>query len=165
MAKLFIFMPFNKAQLQQQQDLPPQAMDFYNTFQTVTNKRIGDNIGAEISSVEVVYADSAFTVTDKDYIIVFAHGGKDSNDLSSNIPQVFVSEKVVMDRLSQKKAYNAQKILFMCCYSALNDHIAQAWKKNYRGQTVYGGDSAISNLFSATRTQIKTCCLALFEVK
>ncbi len=81
--------------------------------------------------MEVVYANSAFTVTNKEYIIVFAHGGEDSNDLSSNIPQVFVSEKVVMNRLSQKKAYNAQKILFMYCYSALNDHIAQFfWKKS-----------------------------------
>lgn len=37
----------------------------------------------------------------------------------------------------------------MCCYSALNDHIAQAWKNDYRGHAVYGGDSAISNLFLA----------------
>ncbi|WP_118973217.1 hypothetical protein [Taibaiella koreensis] len=166
MAKLFIFIPFEENEVDKSKDLPEQAIEFAGTFAKMSNKRIGENIDAEIrEGIEVVYLDSDFTVSAADYIIVFAHGSKNTaGKLYSNDPQLSVATSIVIDQLKEAQAQRAQKILFMCCFSALAGHVAAAWKGEYRNQVVYGGDAAISNLYSATRTQIRACCKALFQL-
>lgn len=166
MATLFILIPFKKKQLNMLKDLPPQADSFALEFAGLKNKNIGENIGATIDGgISVVYADSDFTVGEDDYIIVFAHGAKQApSKLYSNDPSLSVSVSEVIAKLEATGAQHAEKILFMCCFSALEGHIAITWKDRHEDQVVYGGSSAISNLYSSTRTQIKSCCLALFEV-
>ncbi|MCW3464737.1 hypothetical protein [Chitinophaga nivalis] len=165
MPTLFVFIPFNQHELSPTKDLPLQANELYLAFQAVSNKRIGENIGALISSVQVVYLDSQFTVTNQDYIIVFAHGSKDAkNWLFSNVPPLEIKATDAMNVLIASSANKAVRILFMCCFSSLDGHIGQLWEAKYPNQTIYAGNAAISNLFSATRTQIRSCCLALFEL-
>lgn len=163
MATLFILIPFPQNQLDMHKDLPPQADQFEQEFAGLTNKKIGENIGAEIKDgISVVYVDTDFTVSDEDYIIVFAHGAKDvPSKLYSNDPSLSVTVSNVISKLEQADAQEAQKILFMCCFSSLTGHIAATWKKKHKSQVVYGGNAAISNLYSATRTQIRACCAAL----
>lgn len=162
MAKLFIFIPFNEGLLNKSVDLPKDAIQFQTEFAGMTNRRIGENINADIARIEVVYANTAFTVTAADYIIVFAHGDKDiANTLYSNTPKLTTPVATAITKLESVGAQNALKILFMCCFSGLAGHIAVTWKTRYRAKVVYGGDAAISSLYSGTRTQIKACCLAL----
>jgi hypothetical protein len=162
MAKLFFFIPFKKNKLKADKDLAQQANEFSNTFSGMTNERIGNNIGDEIDEgISVEYIDSNFTVTADDYIIVFAHGGEDDDKLCSNAPKLTTDVDTVITKLEAADAEQAAKILFMCCYSSHTDHIAKIWKRKHAGQAVYGSDTAISNLYAATRTQIRNCCAAL----
>ncbi|MCW3465940.1 hypothetical protein [Chitinophaga nivalis] len=169
MSKLFVFIPFKKSKLDMGKDLPPQAIDFQNTFNKVSSKLIRENINATIDSLEVVYSGTKFTVTKDDYIIVFAHGSKKTSDkLFSNEPDLEVTTDAVIKELVTCKANTAKRILFMCCYSAVTTdskkHVAVLWKEKYPNQVVYGGDDAISYLFAATSTQIRACCIALFTI-
>jgi len=167
MATLFILIPFKENEVIKTKDLPKDAIDFRDQFALMSNKRIGENIGSDVTGgISVVYLDTRFTVTANDFIIVFAHGASTVADkLYSNEPQLQTATGVVITQLEAAQAQTAAKILFMCCFSALAGHIAVTWKARYRNQVVYGGDAAISNLFSATRTQIKSCCLALFKLQ
>ena len=165
MSNLYVFIPFNKNDLNSSKDLPEQAYKLQSKFNTVSNKRIGENIGVEISNVSVVFMDTEFNISPNDYIIVFAHGNEtNANNLYSNDPDLVVEATDVIEKLEGVAAYTAIKILFMCCYSALENHIAQVWLGNYNEQTIYGSDNDISKLFGATRNQIKDCCLALYEL-
>jgi hypothetical protein len=166
MATLFILIPFRENDIIKTKDLPKEAIAFRDEFATMSNKRIGDNIGETVAGgISVVYLDSRFAVTADDFIIVFAHGSDLVADkLYSNDPRLQTPTADVIAQLEAGRAQTARKILFMCCFSALPGHIAVTWKAKYRAQVVYGGNAAISNLYSATRTQIRACCLALYTL-
>lgn len=165
MANLYILIPFEKDKLEASEDLYSDALDLQTTFNTIANKRIGENIGVECTNVYIVFIDSNFSVEAEDFIIVFAHGSKNHpNNLYSNNPLLEINTVAVTKKLNEAKAATASKILFMCCFSAKENHIGQVWKANHRNQTVYGSEDAISNLFSATRSQIRKCCAALSQL-
>ncbi|MFB6457103.1 hypothetical protein ACE38W_17665 [Chitinophaga sp. Hz27] len=168
MAKLFIFIPFNKSSLDVNVDLLKDATQALNEFNTVMEKNAKSTIGKHIDAhivkggLEIVYADSKFVMTKDDYIIVFAHGSPRTADkLFSNTPDLEVTTSSVKALLKKCNANAAKMILFMNCYSKNPKHIAAEWKTENSKQIVYGGSQDVAKLFTATRNSIINSCIAL----
>ncbi|NIG54550.1 hypothetical protein [Chitinophaga sp. Cy-1792] len=171
MAKLFIFIPFKQSTLNDKEDLLKDATEFLTKFNEITagvaSTKVGPYINADIvkGGLVIVYPETKFELTKDDFIIVFAHGSERTADkLFSNTPDLEVSTKIVKDLLVTAKANTAKEILFMNCYSKTAKHIAAEWKALYKDQMVYGGTQDVAKLFSATRTSITNCCIALETV-
>jgi hypothetical protein len=161
MSRIIILLPFQK---KTQSDLWLSATELRTFFyEEGTSTKIGENIGADVEGIDIIYLTDNYDCNHGDYVIVFAHGADSNTNLYDNKGGV-TSSLAVRKKLDIIQAQRVEKVLFMCCYSALDNHIARVWKKANQGQTVYGGNSAISNLYSATRTQIRTICFALREV-
>lgn len=160
MPNLSILIPFDP---DQRSDLDQGAAELKKSYDSIENHFLGQNIGAEIDGISILYRATKHRCTSNEYLIVFAHGGKAETGLSNNQGQAATMREVT-SLLANIGAANSKKILFMCCYSALRGHIADKWKSDFTNQEVYGGDSVISNLFSSTRTQIRAVCAALFQL-
>jgi hypothetical protein len=160
MPNLIIVIPFNP---DIDCDLDISATEMQTFFNSIVNHDLGDNIGSQINNINIVYQNTQYVCAAADYVIVFAHGGKDDSDLSNNQGQVTTMANAI-DKLIDIGAQHTARMLFMCCFSGLANHIADVWKDQHADQETFGGNSAISNLYSSTRTQIKSVCLALYEL-
>jgi len=104
-------------------------------------------------------------VRGRDFVILFAHGAPDDTRLWNNVPGVAaVTLAQATGQLNAIGAANTARVLFMCCFSALANHIAATWKQANPQQSTFGGNAAISNFYSSTRTQIRSICAALYEL-
>jgi hypothetical protein len=160
MPNLVIVIPFNADATC---DLDISATEMQTFFNGIANHYLGNNLGSQINNINIVYQDTQYNCAAADYVIVFAHGGKEDSELSNNRGQVITMDNAI-NKLTDIDAQNTERLLCMCCFSGLPDHIGAVWKDQHAAQETFGGDSAISNLYSSTRTQIKTVCLALFQL-
>jgi hypothetical protein len=161
MANLVIIIPFTA---DPDCDLDNEANNLLNFFQNLRGNAasvpLGANVGVNISNINIVYPETNHAVAEGDYVILFAHGGQDDSALTNNMGQSITVDAAAA-LLAAKMAQNAAKLLCMCCYSALQTHIAQVWRAEHPQQQTYGSDSAISNLYSSTRQSIRAVCAAL----
>lgn len=126
--------------------------------------KFGENIGAKIERIHLVYLGNNLVLDRGDYMIVFAHGGEDDTDLSNNMGSKSTMNAVI-EKLKAMEADNAEKILFMTCFSALEGHIAPEWKRQNPKQSVFGTDRASSNLWSRGKSGIRAICMALSAIE
>jgi hypothetical protein len=146
-------------------DLDQQAAGLQAFFDQIDNHRIGPNVDAQITNVIVLHKGINHQCAAGDFVLLFAHGAQDDTRLWNNVPDVApVTLAEATGQLNAIGAANTTRILFMCCFSALANHIAAIWKQTYRQQSTFGGDAAISNLYSSTRTQIYSICAALHQL-
>ena len=160
MADLVIVIPFTA---DPNCDLDQSAAEMQNFFNSIQNHVLGQNVGAQIDSINIVYEPDAYQCAAGDYVILFAHGGQDDTDLSNNQGQTITMDDAIA-KLDAINADQVARVLFMCCFSGLAGHIGATWKAAHPAQQTYGGNSAISNLYAATRTQIRAVCLALYAL-
>lgn len=144
-------------------DLDQSAEEMQNFFNSIANHLLGENVGATVDNIVIVYEPTAYQCAAGDYVILFAHGGEEDTDLSNNQGQTITMDDAIA-KLTAIGAQNTVRALFMCCFSGLAGHIGDTWKNGHPNQMTFGGNSAISNLYSATRTQIRAVCLALYEL-
>lgn len=160
MPDLIIVIPFAP---DQDCDLDRGATDMKVFFDKINNHRLGEHIGAEINGIVIAYKDDDVECEDGDYVILFAHGAEHTSTLYNNVGQEITMEDA-LEELTAIRAQTAERVLFMCCYSAREDHIGRVWKDDHEDQATFGGEHDIATLYSATRTQIKTVCFALHEI-
>lgn len=160
MPDLVIVIPFNA---NQESDIDTGAADMQNYFNTAESKFIGQNVGSDIGKIEIAHLPTPHTCAIGDYVIVFAHGGWNSTNLTNNKNGV-TSLNDTMAKLAEIRAERAARILFMCCFSGLDGHIASVWKAANPNQHIYGGSDVISYLYKSTRKGIIGVCLALSEI-
>lgn len=161
MGKLIFLIPFS---VRAQSDLLANAEELKTFFEKPTTlKKIGENVGATIDAIEIKFLDDDSTCYDDDFVIVFAHGSNKDTKLYDNQGNSTTMAKTI-EKLVDMDADEAQKVLFMVCYSALQGHIAPVWKAKVPNQTVYGGSQVIANLYSSTSSQIYSICKALTKV-
>ena len=130
-----------------------------------SKKSLPENVSAEVKEIKIVHSSDNYTCSEEDVVIVFGHGGKDNADLSNNQGQRATAKKT-LEMLETMKAQTTQRILFMCCYSAVEGHLAQKWKAKYPTQMAFGGLADIASLYNGpTRSGLFTgVCKALTEV-
>ena len=122
------------------------------------------HVDPRAEEVEIVYATDSYSCTADDFVILYAHGGKEETYLSNNQGQTMAMREA-LNLLEGIDAQVAQRVLFMCCFSASGGHVAERWKKKHAHQSTFGNTEAISNLFSATRSGlIRGVCVALQEL-
>ena len=160
MPNLVILIPFKA---DPECDLDQNATEMQQFFNSIENHRLGENVGATVDAINIVYQPDEYECAEGDYVIIFAHGGEDDTELSNNQGQTISMDGAITE-LEAIGAQNTTRVLCMCCYSALEGHIGAVWKGDHEDQETYGGSSAIANLYSSTRTQIRAVCLALFEL-
>lgn len=160
MSNLVILIPFNP---DPDCDLDLQATTMQEFFDSIANHRLGDNVGAEIDNINIIYRLTPYACAEDDYVIIFAHGGPENSDLANNQGQV-TSMADAITKLEAIEAQNTQRLLCMCCYSRMEGHIGAVWKAQYGKQETFGGNKDIATLCSNTRTQIRAVCLALSEL-
>ena len=160
MSDLVIVIPFTADPDCDLDQMAEQMQAFFNSIQ---NHRLGENVGADIDNIDIVYQPTPYQCAADDYVILFAHGAQDRTTLYNNQGQQ-ISMANATAKLTAINAQQTTRVLFMCCYSGLAGHIGANWKIANPGQETFGGDSAISNLYSSTRTQIYAVCAALFPL-
>ncbi len=146
-------------------DLDQQAGQLEAFFNQIANHEIGPNVGAQINNVIVLHTGSNYQCAAGDFVVLFAHGAQNDTRLWNNVPGVApITLAEATGQLNAIGAAKTTRILFMCCFSGLANHIAAIWKKAHPGQSTFGGNAAIANLYSSTRTQIYRICFALYEL-
>jgi len=160
MPDLVIVIPFNA---DANCDLDQGAADMQTFFNSITNHVLGENVGAAINSINIVHQPTQYQCAAGDYVILFAHGGEEDSVLSNNRGETITMNGAIA-KLTAINAGAAARVLFMCCFSGLAGHIGTQWKATHGAQETYGGNSAISNLYSVTRTQIRAVCAALYPL-
>lgn len=160
MADLVIVIPFaaNK-----QCDLDQTATEMKTFFDSITNHELGSHVDAEIAKLRIVNKDDSVKCKGGDYVILFAHGAKESTKLYDNLGGS-ISMGDTIEKLAALDAHKAERVFFMCCYSAREGHIGCEWKAGHEDQTTFGGEKDIAKLWSATRKQIYNVCVALHEI-
>lgn len=146
-------------------DLDQQADQLQAFFNQIVNHEIGPNVGAQIANIFVLHAGMNHQCAAGDFVILFAHGAENDTRLWNNVqgvPPVTLAQAT--GQLNAIGAANAARVLFMCCFSALANHIAATWKQAHAPQSTFGGNAAIANLYSSTRTQIYRICAALKQL-
>jgi hypothetical protein len=160
MSNLVILIPFKADTCC---DLDQGAAEMKDFFDGIDNHRLGDNIGAQINNIHIIHKATSYTCAMDDYVILFAHGGKEDSDLTNNRKQTITMTDAII-KLTAIGAQNAVRLLCMCCFSALEGHIAAKWKAGHKRGETYGGNCAISNLYSSTKRQIYSVCAALYRL-
>jgi hypothetical protein len=160
MPNLVIVIPFTA---NPQCDLDQSATEMQQFFDSIVNHQLGMNVGTAINNIVIVHEPTPYQCSVGDYVLLFAHGAKKDSDLSNNQGQVITMDNTIA-KLTAIGTQNTARLLCMCCFSSLQGHVGSAWKNAHTTQETYGGDSAISNLYSSTRTQIRKVCAALFEL-
>lgn len=145
-------------------DLDQYAMEIQQFFNQITNHNLGENIGTEIDHIRIVHKPTDFSCNNGDFVILFAHGSREATALYNNQGEMITMDKAIA-KLISIHAHKAKRLLFMCCYSGLDGHIGSVWKGNNSAQETLGGNTDISNLYTSTRTQIRSVCGALFELQ
>lgn len=72
-----------------------------------------------------------------------AHGWEKDSSLTNNQGQDCTAD-AAMKLLEAIDAQNADRLLFFGCYSAMEKHIAPAWKKRHPHQATYGGQGDVA---------------------
>lgn len=146
-------------------DLDKQADGLREFFNQIEDHKIGPNVGAQIAKIVVLHVGMNHQCAAGDFVILFAHGDKNDTRLWNNVqgvPPVTLAEAT--GQLNAIGAANAARVLFMCCFSALPNHIGAIWRQAHANQSTFGGDAAIGNLYSSTKSQIWKICFALKEL-
>jgi hypothetical protein len=160
MANLIILIPFPA---NPNCDLDQGAADLQQRFNLMPpDPVLGDNVNREIHSVVILNFGSQYACGPDDCVILFAHGGQLDTGLSNN-QGANITMNNAIQALAQIGAGTTARVLFMCCFSALDGHIAAVWAAGYPNQSTFGGFAAIATLFNATRHGIRGVCLALGE--
>ncbi|ANE75142.1 MULTISPECIES: hypothetical protein [Dickeya] len=144
-------------------DLDRGATDMRNFFNSIANHNVGENIGTQINQIDIVYRNTVYNCANGDYVIVFAHGGDNNTVLANNQGQTITMNNTI-GLLENIGVNNTARVLFMCCFSGVQGHIARVWKARHPAQQTYGGNGVIANLYSSTRTQIRAVCAALGQL-
>lgn len=160
MPNLIIVIPFK---VDPDCDLDESATKMQTFFGSIANHHLGENVGADIDNIVIVHQPTRYRCAAGDYVILFAHGAKENTNLYNNQGQQITMVNAIK-KLTTIEAQNATRLLCMCCFSGLVGHVGTIWRANHADQETYGGDSAISNLYSSTRTQIYAVCKALYEL-
>lgn len=109
-------------------DLDQMAKDFQQEFAASSCKKLPEHVCAEIKEIRLVYQNEGYACAEGDVVIAYGHGGDDNADLSNNQGQ-WVKPKDVIEMLEGINAQAAERVLFMACYSALENHAAPLWKE------------------------------------
>ena len=160
MPNLVILIPFDPDPECDLDQSATQMMDFFNSIQ---NHLLGENVGAVVASIDVVFLGTDYQCQPGDYVIIFAHGAAEDSELSNNQGQTATMDEAIAE-LAQIGAQNAARLLCMCCYSGSPQHIGPVWRAANPNQPTYAGACPISNLYSTTRTQIRAVCAALLPL-
>lgn len=159
MSNLIIYIPFNQ---DNNCDLDTGASEMRDFFGQIQNHVLGENVNRQINNINILYLNDHYNCAADDVVILFAHGSNNRTDLVNNIDQT-INMPQAISNLEQIGAQRAFRVLFMCCFSSLDDHIADRWKRTHNRQT-YGSNTVIGNLYSSTRTTITRVCAALQEL-
>ncbi|CAE7562195.1 trmH [Symbiodinium sp. CCMP2456] len=162
MVNLIILIPFAA---DENCDLDQMSSAFQRDLADSSKKSLPENVSAEVKEIKIVHSSDTYTCSEEDVVIVFGHGGKDNADLTNNQGQRATAKKT-LEMLETMEAQTTRRILFMCCYSAMEGHLAHKWKAKYPTQMTFGGLADIASLYNGpTRSGLFTgVCKALTEV-
>ena len=162
MANLIIVIPFKP---DESCDLDQMSSDFQKALAASSKKSLPENVAAEVQEIKIIYRNDDYTCEKEDVVICFGHGGEDNSTLSNNQGQSITATETIQ-KLEAIGAQNTRRLLFMCCYSAMEGHLAPQWKSKYPSQTTFGGPADIARLYAGpTRSGLFTgVCTALLEV-
>ncbi|CAE7341691.1 trmH [Symbiodinium microadriaticum] len=144
MVSLIILIPFAA---DENCDLDQMSSTFQSDLADSSKKSLPENVSAEVKEIKIVHSSDTYTCSEEDVVIVFGHGGKDNADLTNNQGQRATSKKT-LEMLETMKAQTTRRILFMCCYSAMEGHLAHKWKAKYPSQMTFGGLADIASLYN-----------------